>query len=230
MIKTVATAAALFLATAAPATAQRGTYRAVGTEPFWSVTITPQRMRYETPDGPAITVPTPPARPMRIGRTYRTARLSVSIRTATCNDGMSDRTYTDTVDVTVGRRTLHGCGGAFVEQVNLTNSNWRITAIDGRPVPAEGRYRLDFTADRVSGAAGCNSLGGGYRLNGNRLTAGPLISTRMACPGRMQDEQAVFRILRGPVTVSRPSEQVLELRGPSGAISLRMVPGERPRR
>jgi len=232
MTKTIPAFTALFLAGAAPATAQPATYRAVGTEPFWSVTITPRQMRYETPAGRAVTVATPrPAHPRPTGRIYSTSRLRVSIRTAPCSDGMSDRTYADTVDVTVDGRELHGCGGGFVEAVNLTNTNWRITAINGLGVPADGRYQMEYTEDRLSGRAGCNSFSGPYRLDGRRLHAGPLMSTRMACfaGAAMRNEAAALEILGGPVTISRPREQALELRGAAGSISLRIVPGPRPR-
>ena len=225
-----ASLALLLLASAAPAAAQpAGAYRAHGTEPFWSLTITARRIRYEGPGERAISVPTPrPVRPPYVGRTYYARGMVISIRTAPCNDGMSDRTYADEVTVRIGMRVRSGCGGAFVEAVNLTNTNWRITAIDGRAV--SGDYHLDFTADRLSGRAGCNGFGGSFRLDGDRLTAGPLMSTRMACPGRMRDEQAVLRILRVPVTARQSSEQALELRGGGGSISLQLVPGARPRR
>ena len=227
-------APALLLSVAAPAPAlalaQPATYHAVGDEPFWRVTITPRRMHFEQLSERSMTVATPrPAHPRYMGRIYATPRLRISIRTTPCSTGMGETMYADEVTVTVDGRTLHGCGGASVEPVNLINTSWRITAINGRVVPADRPYRLEFTDGRLSGRAGCNSFGGGYQLNGNRLTAGPLMSTRMACPGRMADEQTVLRILRAPVASRQTNEHTLEMRGAAGSISLRLEPGARPR-
>jgi heat shock protein HslJ len=230
MSKMVPALAGLLLTGTAPAAAQpAGTYRAHGTEPFWSLTITPRRIHYEAPGERSFSIPTPRlSHPRSTGRTYIALGMVVAIRTTPCNDGMSDRVYADEVTVRIGRRILHGCGGRYVEAVELTNSNWRIAAIDGRAV--DGDFHLDFTEDRVTGRAGCNSFGAAYQIQENRITTGPIMSTRMACPGRMQDEQTVLRILRAPVAVRQPSEDMLELRNAAGRISLRRVPGARPRR
>lgn len=217
----------------APASAQPGTYRAVGTEPFWTLTIAGGTMTFEEAGGRRVRVATPQVEwPRFNGRSYWTNALSVTIHVRRCSDGMSDRVYPDQVTVYVGSRGYVGCGEAFVEPVNFTNTHWRITAVDGRTAPADGPYRLDFTDTRLSGRAGCNSFGGSYRLDGDRLTAGPLIATRMACLGgdAMRNEAAALRILRGPVTVHQLSDETLELRAAAGVLSLRMVPGARPRR
>ena len=231
------TVALLGASTAGPALAQpTGTYRALGTEPFWSLTITRQRMTFEDSEGQRVSVPTPePAYPRYIGRNYFSQRLRVNIRTThNCSDGMSDRAYADEVEVVVDGRRLEGCGGAFTEPSRLANTNWRISAINGRRVPAAGPYRIDFTEDRLSAQAGCNRLGGSYRLQGDRLTAGPIMSTRMACvdlQGRPAPwEQIVLRILGEPLRVTQQGEHRMTLSNRRGTISLELVPGERPRR
>jgi uncharacterized membrane protein len=45
------------------------------------------------------------------GETYQTQRISLNIVHAPCNNGMSDRTFPDRVQVTVDGRRLTGCGG-----------------------------------------------------------------------------------------------------------------------
>ena len=43
------------------------------------------------------------------------------------------------------------------------------------------RIRLDFQADALSANAGCNTMGGTYRLDGGRLVVGDLAMTEMGC-------------------------------------------------
>ena len=92
-------------------------------------------------------------------------------------------------------------------------------------MPGGDRYKLDFTADRISGRAGCNSMNGSYSVTGDSLQAGPLMMTRMACPGpAMGHERAVADILRGAVRISYPDGDTLLLRGTAGGeIRLRRV-------
>ena len=97
--------AALLLAlagcqTVGPAPA-RGDYRAIGTEPFWDLTI--GRELVFTDRGTDVRVAEPAPRVRRDGavESYRGRRLSVTIAHAPCSDGMSDRTYPDTVEITV---------------------------------------------------------------------------------------------------------------------------------
>jgi heat shock protein HslJ len=81
---------------------------------------------------------------------------------------------------------------------------------------------MQFTADRLSGQAGCNRFSGGYTLGGDTLTPGALAMTRMACPGpAMGHEQRASHILNGPVRITYPDGDTLVLTGPDGSIRLR---------
>jgi heat shock protein HslJ len=86
-------------------------YRALGTEPFWSITVAGGRMTYNTPDG-GFSVPAPRAEETGDGRIYRTRRMTLHIWRGECSDGMSDNRYPQTVRAEVDGRTLNGCGGA----------------------------------------------------------------------------------------------------------------------
>src|SRR3546814_2811082 len=56
------------------------TYRAIGTEPGWSLTIGPRTMRYEGDYGKnVVEAPTPDARPTFNGRRYETRQMTVDI-------------------------------------------------------------------------------------------------------------------------------------------------------
>lgn len=92
--------------------APAGIYRALGTEPFWSVTIEGGQMVYQPADGPRIAVSAPSPRTSFNGHRYETARLVVDVTHVPCSDGMSDNRYADTVLVVADGRELKGCGGA----------------------------------------------------------------------------------------------------------------------
>ena len=55
--------------------------------------------------------------------------------------------------------------------------------------------RFDAAGGRLSGSGGCNRITGSYQLDGDRLTFGPIASTRMACPEAMDQEQAFLKAL-----------------------------------
>ena len=196
-------------------------YRALGTEPFWSVTIVGGRMSYEAPDVPRVSVPAPPPRTTFNGHRYETRQLTVDITHGQCSDGMSDRRYADTVMVVVDGRTYHGCGGAILAPTTLADTSWRIVEIDGQPVQGDN-YFLQFGSDRVSGQAGCNRFSGGYAVEGEMLAPGAIAATRMACPGaRMEHEGRVLRMVGGPVRMSFPDGDTLLLSGNGVTVRLR---------
>ena len=80
---------------------QPAAYMALGTEPGWTLEITPSRLNYDGDYGETkIMVPNPGAKPSFNGERYFTDRLKVDITHGECSDGMSDRRYRDTVTVT----------------------------------------------------------------------------------------------------------------------------------
>ncbi len=195
-------------------------YRALGTEPFWSITVAGRRMTYETPEG-GFSVPAPRPQETGDGRIYETRRITLHIWHGECSDGMSDNRYSQTVRAVVDGRELRGCGGAVLAPATLAGTHWSIVAIDGEAVSGEA-YRLQFDAERLSGQAGCNRFSGGYAVSGNRLTSGPIMATRMACPEpRMRHERRVLQVLSGPVTVGYADGGTLLLNGNGGTIRLR---------
>ncbi len=215
-------APALLVAPSATAQTRVDGYRAVGTEPFWSLSIDRATITYRPMQGRPLTV----AKPRPIiginGEHYRARGMTVDITRVRCSDGMSDRTYADTVKVTVGRRQLSGCGGAIINSDNrIANTNWSISAIDGRPVRIDRPTTVSFTTDRIQGKI-CNGYGGGYRLTRDMLTTDRIISTQMACGGGVGAvETAFFRALRQPLKVQRRSDDTMLLSNGRTSVTLR---------
>ncbi len=193
-------------------------YMALGTEPGWTLEITPGRLNYDGDYGETkIMVPNPGAKPSLNGRTYATDRLSVVIKNAPCSDGMSDRRFADTVRVIAGGKTLHGCGGKILPPDTLAGSNWTFVSIGGVTVAKDSPTAVQFDGNRISGSAGCNRFSGGYSADGGTLTAGPLMATEMACPGAgSTQENAFFKLMAAPVSLTFADDGTLILTGSEG--------------
>jgi len=73
---------------------------------------------------------------------------------------------------------------------SLAGSEW---GFEGQDAPF-----LNFGGDgSFNGNGGCNNFGGSYKLNGQRLILGPIMSTKKACPGpAMQKETNFFTALQ----------------------------------
>ena len=209
----------------------QGDYRAIGTEPFWDLTIGRDLVFTDRGNNVSVREPTPPAQRGFAGESYFGRRLSVNVVHSRCSDGMSDRSYPDTVTVTVDGRPYRGCGanGAFFARVgedgrerpigehDLTNTNWRVVSVNGRPVPISGHY-FNFSPDRMSGRLGCNMIGGGYRVTGSTLTATAVMSTRMACENNNYEAEGIA-VLGQPMTLTESGDR-LTLTNRAGTIEL----------
>lgn len=208
-------------------------YRAIGTEPFWDLEISRDLVFTDRGNDARVVQPTP--RPINgvAGEIYRTPRIEANIVHSRCNDGMSDRTYPDTVQVRVDGREYRGCGApiAFFSQVGengqsnapggpvpmLSGTNWRVVAINGRPTPPANFY-INFMPDGIGAKFGCNSLGARYTQAGGLLTASAVMATRMACPD-MSFESQGSAVLAQPMTISGIADRVT-LSNAAGSIQL----------
>lgn len=87
---------------------------ALGTEPFWNLTIRGTTFVLTAPDQKDQTF-TAPGATIRPGQAAWTAKgadgevLAATIFVSDCSDGMSDRRYPMTAEVVVGGQTLRGC-------------------------------------------------------------------------------------------------------------------------
>ena len=196
-------------------------YKAVGTEPGWTLTVRPARMDYSGDYGQSnIAEPTPPDFHSAQG-VYRSGKLIVKISAGPCSDGMSDLTYRQTVQVIADGRTVSGCGGGTIAANMLAGTSWTVVAVNGRPAPTPDNYYVRFSDKQVSAKFGCNGIGGDYRINGDHLTVGNLIGTQMACgEPAMSLEREGATALRGNIRVEKASGG-LRLVSEAGTIELR---------
>jgi heat shock protein HslJ len=198
-----------------------GVYRAVGTEPFWDLTIDERQMVFtDRGNNIAVAQPTPRVIVGIAGEIYQTHGLNVNIVHRECSDGMSDRTYPDTVQIDVEGHRYNGCGGGAVAPTSLAGTSWRIAIVNGRPIPpARGEYYMRFEQNRVSARFGCNSMGADYTQTANVLDLGPVMATRMACPD-MSFETQGGAVLNHPMSMSWSGGDRLTLSNAAGRIEL----------
>ena len=88
------------------------TYKALGQEPGWALTIAKGRIDYLGNYGEKrINVARPDPRTTFNGHRYETARLIVDITHGRCNDAMSGHGFADRVTVIADGESYSGCGG-----------------------------------------------------------------------------------------------------------------------
>lgn len=91
-----------------------------------------------------------------------------------------------------------GTGPATLGPDRLDGRTFLSIAIDGHALVANSQIRLTFHGDQIGAAAGCNSMGGTYQLDGNVLHVGQLGTTDMACdPELMAQDTWVAALLDG---------------------------------
>jgi heat shock protein HslJ len=80
------------------------------------------------------------------------------------------------------------CSGASAQEGDgmrgsIEATTWQLTTVGGRDVAAaKPRATLRLEGSRAAAFAGCNRMAGGYTIESDRLTLGPLAGTMMACP------------------------------------------------
>jgi heat shock protein HslJ len=84
--------------------------------------------------------------------------------------------------------------------------SWKLTSYgqmaSPTPAVADTQAGLTFNQDgTVTGNSGCNGLGGGYKVEGDKVTFDQITSTLMACDApRMEQESVVHQVLADTAT------------------------------
>lgn len=205
-------------------------WRAFGNEPSWSLTRTAEKLTLEMDFGKTrVSIPTPRPTPSGPGATRyigsaRGKPLVVTAKREVCLDTMTGMPRPEQVTVAFAGRMLKGCGGD--PATLLTGREWTVATLAGRPTLPEPRITMTFADGRVSGLGSCNRYGAGYSLTGEGLTFSKGMSTMMACPPEIMDQEQTFLGLLEKIT--RFSI------GPGGALVLeaddgRTIAMEKPR-
>ncbi len=113
---------------------------------------------------------------------------------------------------------------------SLYGHSWLAEDIAGRGVVDRAQTTIAFTADgSVSGNTGVNRFQGQAKIDGDRLTLGPLATTRRAGPPALMDQESRFLKAIGRVRRFRMEPSgLLYLLDESGDELLRMSPLDSP--
>jgi heat shock protein HslJ len=110
----LAAAALASCATVPAPSATPAAYHALGTEPGWTLTIGERLMHFSGPYGQGpVSEPTPRVIHGFAGEIWQGKRIRVNVVHGRCSDGMSDRVYSDSVQLGVDGKAYRGCGGAI---------------------------------------------------------------------------------------------------------------------
>lgn len=194
---TLSLSACATLPEAPPVKAAPTTYKALGTEPFWSLAIDGKRMVLTLAGAHHVFGASAVSSPSVNGWRHVSKTITADVTFTPCNDGMSDRTYKDTVTVIVGKETYKGCGGGILPPASLERTAWRIVSINGADIPATQGALVSFGDGRMSGTIGCNRLGSEYTYADGELGLGPVMSTRMGCQEPLASQEFAFVSLLG---------------------------------
>jgi heat shock protein HslJ len=126
---------------------------------------------------------------------------------------------------------LGGCTSIAADARTFEGTRWHVTAINGHSTPVSDRYSMSFEGGRISARFGCNSGGASYSVMRDVISAGPVMSTKMAClpatdeprPGPMEFENMGFSVLGQPMRMTWRDSRHLSLANAAGSIELELL-------
>ena len=103
----------------------------------------------------------------------------------------------------------------------LNGSAWTLTSFDNMPPLKGTKLTVEFAEGKIGGSSGCNSYGGLYKVNGEKISTGPIAVTMMACvdPGVMEQEQIFLEYLQEAQTYIRSEGQLQIFRSDGKALT-----------
>ncbi|WP_142713838.1 copper resistance protein NlpE N-terminal domain-containing protein [Fodinibius sediminis] len=203
-------------------------FRAAGNEPFWNLEIDFDKlMRFKALDGDAVETSAPEMKKDTASR----ARLlmaetgqgiwKVALYPVGCLDSMSGKYFSHRVVVTSGADTFRGCG-EFINDRYRLHDFWILHSFDGEEIAHQQQPVLSFNLvdSRVQGNSGCNQLIGEIIADGEQLSLGRLVSTKMACSDSMKLETAFldalsrtdsYKVSRGELLLLQDNDTLMVL-------------------
>lgn len=194
-------------------------FEARGHEPGWVLRIVSDRITYIGNYG-ADTVESSVASVTTTGRattyiTQTSAKLTVVVSDSSCADGATGMPHPYSVRITHESATVNGCGGE--PSSLLVGEQWTVREVRGTAMAESPPTMVFMRANRVGGTTSCNRYSGPYRLSGEGLRFGSMISTKMACAEpRMQQEAAFLQALAAVTRFEILPDGVLRLLADDG--------------
>jgi heat shock protein HslJ len=114
---------------------------------------------------------------------------------------------------------------------SLAGTEWILTAYNnGQGAVVSVLIGTEITAafgddGRLDGSAGCNTYGASYEVDGDQITLGPAVTTRMWCaePEGIMDQENAFLAALGSAATYHIQGGKLEMRDADGALALQFT-------
>jgi heat shock protein HslJ len=116
------------------------------------------------------------------------------------------------------RAQTQDLAGTYWEVTSYNNGEQAVTS-----APAGITITAQFGRDgTLVGNSSCNAYSGPYKVTGNQIKVGPLVSTKKACadPAGVMDQEAQYLIALETATTYKIEGKVLELRTADGALAV----------
>ena len=117
---------------------------------------------------------------------------------------------------------LSACGGSPVEEISLDGTTWVLTAYNKNRPLVGSQPTITFEDDQVSGNASCNSYGGSYEVQGDKIGFSALFMTEMFCmepEGVMDQEMTYLEMLGNAVTFEINGDILTIVAGPQQTLT-----------
>ena len=147
--------------------------------------------------------------------------LALAVGAAACGDDddtSSGDTSTDTSGDSTTTATVLVPGATT--RAELKGRTFISQSVDGHKLVKGSEIRLSFTRKRIGIDAGCNSMGGGYKLKEGVLKTGGLAMTEMACQNKLMRQDTWIADFLGAGAVTALDGDQLVLTGDGTTITL----------
>lgn len=119
-----------------------------------------------------------------------------------------------------------GCSGAAAPTPSpaaLDGHTYLSTDLQGAVLAAGSRIRLTFTNGSLSASGGCNTMGGAYTIDGDRLVTTQMSMTEMACDEPLMHQDTWLGAFLGGVTFTLDGDTLTLV---NGAVRLTLLDEE----
>jgi heat shock protein HslJ len=126
---------------------------------------------------------------------------------------------------------LAGCGSSPEDSSSLQDTRWVLVSQGGEAPLQDTAPSAKFSADQISGSAGCNTYFGTYESSDSDLSIGDVAHTEMWCmepEGVMDQEQAFLTALTSVASYRLAAERLELLDGTGGTVLIFELQGVVP--
>ncbi len=167
--------------------------KSMGNEPYWQVILDDDKakiilplaqkelvfselIKQQTSKGWSIT-------------TAKNSSLKIDYKNTICTDTMTGMPYPWQVELNLDGEKMMGCGGDSSE---LLIGEWQIEDINNQGIIDSSHITITFDNNNAYGSTGCNRYNIAYELSGEGIKFNMGLSTKMACPEAIMNQENRF--------------------------------------